>query len=340
MVVLADIRAAAARIAVPGGAVRTAVLPFQHTLAPPNVECHVKCEHLQRTGSFKFRGALSAVFALSAADAKRGFVAHSSGNHGAAVAAAASARGVPATIVVPNTTPAAKLENIKRYGANLVLCEPTQSARTETSKREAERTGGTLVHPYNDPEVICGQGTIALELLEQVPGLDAILVPVSGGGMIGGIATAARTLDPGVRVFACEPHGKKLQQALAAGVRVVEPDTVELPLDTICDAIRSRALGPRPWELAQAHVDPTVLTVNDDDVRAALHITMSELKQCVEPAGAVALAAFLSPAFAAVCEEAARTERPIRKVGLIACGGNADLKQVLREVEAHIDRTS
>ena len=121
MGVLADIRAAAARIAVPGGAVRTAVLPFQHTLAPPNVECHVKCEHLQRTGSFKFRGALSAVFALSAADAKRGFVAHSSGNHGAAVAAAASARGVPATIVVPNTTPAAKLENIKRYGANLVL---------------------------------------------------------------------------------------------------------------------------------------------------------------------------------------------------------------------------
>lgn len=342
---LAAVRAAAERVRA-GGALRTPVLTNAAIDALAGVSVHFKCEHLQRTGSFKLRGALSAVFALDDATAARGVVAHSSGNHGAAVAAAAAARAVPCTIVVPATTPQAKQEAIRRLGATLVLCEPTQRARTETSEREAARTGAALVHPYDDDDVIAGQGTIALELLEGAAPdggqlsssagveLDAILVPVSGGGLIGGIAAAAAELRPAVRVIACEPAGKGLGRALAGGTRVLDAAAADAPIDTICDAIRTVPLGRKAWELVRSHVEPTVLSVSDDEVRAALRLTLAELKQAVEPAGAVALAGLLSPQFAALREAEAARGRPIHAVGVVVCGGNADL-QLLAEHIRH-----
>ena len=331
---LPAIRAAATRLA--GVALLTPILRSDAIDKLARCNVHFKSEHLQTTGSFKFRGACNAVFALDDATAARGVVAHSSGNHGAAVSAAAQARDVPCTIVVPDTTPLAKQENIKRYGADLVLCAPTQQARTETSNAIAERDGAALVHPYNDELVAAGQGTIGLELLEQVPSLDAILVPVSGGGLIGGIAAAAKGLKPSIRVIACEPAGKRLGEAFEADERVVDPSTADAALDTICDAIRTQPLGPIPWTLARELVDPRVLSADDAMVRSALCLTMAELKQAVEPAGAMALACLLSPAFRELQQEAEAEGAPLREVGVVVCGGNADLADLAEQMRLHL----
>jgi len=166
---------------------------------------HFKCEHLQDTGSFKLRGATNAVFALDAGAAKAGIVAHSSGNHGAGCAAAARRRGVPCAIIVPHTTPASKIDNMKRFGADVILCKPTQRSRSDVSAAEAARRGATLVHPYNNPLVIAGQGTIGMELAEQVPQLDAVLVPTSGGGMVTGIAVALKALFLSPAAYPSQP---------------------------------------------------------------------------------------------------------------------------------------
>lgn len=332
---LPAVRAAAARLA--GLALLTPVLRSEAIDKLAHCAVHFKSEHLQRTGSFKFRGACNAVLALDDSTAARGVVAHSSGNHGAAVSAAAQARGVPCTIVVPDTTPLAKQQNITRYGANLVLCAPTQQARTEASNAIAEREGAALIHPYNDELVAAGQGTIGLELLEQVPALDAILVPVSGGGLIGGIAAAAKALKPSVRVIACEPAGKRLGEALLADTRILDPSSADAALDTICDAVRTQPLGPIPWALARALVDRKVLSAGDAMVRAALSITMRELKQAVEPAGALALACLLSPAFGALQHEAAAAGAPLREVAVVVCGGNADLGGLVGEVQRFLE---
>ena len=199
------------------------------------------------TGSFKFRGAYNALSLLTPEELKRGVVCHSSGNHGQAVAAAAQAMGAPAAVVVPRDTPQVKVDAITGYGAEVVLCEPTQQSRTSTSEAIAERTGGTLIPPYNHVDVMAGQGTIALELLEDIPDLDAIVVPTSGGGMIAGIAAAARAIRPECRVFAAEPEGKRLQEAIAMQKRIAFPDTADAMLDTIADAIRTQPIGDVPW---------------------------------------------------------------------------------------------
>ena len=318
-----SIRAAAERIA--PYAVRTPVLRSDHIDALAGCEVHFKCEHLQVTGSFKARGALNAVLSLSDAEAAVGVVAHSTGNHGAAVARAAQARGAPCAIVVPTVTPAAKLANIARYGPTVVQCEPSPAARQAASEAEAARLGGaTIVHPFDDGRVICGQGTIGLELLEDVAGLDAILVPVSGGGMLGGIAAACAGTS--TRVIAVEPAGKALGAALAAGERVIF-DEAELDarptLATVADAMPTRLLGPNlAWPLSYGLLDARdVLAVDDAAIEAALRLTASELKQAVEPAGAVALAGLLSPAFAALRDD---PERPLRRVAAVVCGGNVD----------------
>ena len=329
MVSYASVLAAAQRIR--GSIYRTPVLTSELVDLASGVQCHFKAEHLQRTGSFKMRGASNAVLSLPSAQAKHGFVAHSAGNHGAALAAAAQGRGVPCTIVVPSDTPAAKVQNITRYGAAVVLCEPTQQARVQTAEAEAARMGGAhIVPPYDDPAVIAGQGTIAIELLEELPQLDAILVPVSGGGMLSGIAVAARALKPSVRVIAVEPEGKGLGRAMAEGVRVRDEAQANRLLPTIADAIRTVALGPRCWELARAHVDPSVLSVSDEMLRAALRVSLLEMKQAVEPAGAIALAALLSPAWSRLAAQAEAQGAPLRSVAAVSCGGNADIGQLAR----------
>ena len=305
------------------------------------VAASFKCEHLQQTGSFKFRGALNAVMSLDDDAAAKGIVAHSTGNHGAAVAAAAAARRIPCTVVVPKDTPAAKIVNVQRYGARVVLCEPTQRARADAVAVESAKTGAHFVHPFNDPLVIAGQGTIGLEIVEQLAEVDAVLVPTSGGGMVSGIAAAIRALVPHARVIACEPEGKRLQDALALSTRIVDPSTADALLPTIADAIRTQPLGPVPWELAstQRLLDPHVLSVSDEQVAAAMALSMLELKQAVEPAGAVALAALLSPGFAALRDEGvldprSGEQRALQSVALVVCGGNVDPKTLADLVTA------
>eukprot|EP00656_Telonema_subtile_P025379 TRINITY_DN27461_c0_g1_i2.p1 TRINITY_DN27461_c0_g1~~TRINITY_DN27461_c0_g1_i2.p1 ORF type:complete len:335 (+),score=64.28 TRINITY_DN27461_c0_g1_i2:128-1132(+) len=307
---LSHVRAAATRIRTgKDGAIETPVLSSEIIDQAAKVSAHFKCEHLQRTGSFKLRGAMNAVLNLTPEEAARGVVTHSSGNHGAALAAAAAARQIPCTVVVPETTRESKVNNIRRYGANVVLCAPTQEARTQTMLAEAARMGGaSVVHPYDHVDVIAGQGTIALELLEQVPELDAILVPTSGGGMLTGIAAAARGLKPEIRVIACEPLGKNLADSLRTGKRILDDQQANQLLDTIADAIRTQPLGEHAWALAQDLVDPSVLPVSDSQIVEALRLTMAELKQVVEPTGAVALAGLLSPEFEALREASLETE--------------------------------
>lgn len=209
---------------------------------------------------------------------------------------------------------------MERYGAKVVLCAPTQTARTQTAYAEAERMGGAaFVHPYDDELVLAGQGTIGIELMEQLPTLDAVLVPVSGGGMIGGIACAVKGLQPGVRVIAVEPAGKELQKSLESRTRVLDGSTANLALDTIADAIRTKALGPIPWTIASDLLEPTVISVGDEEIKSAMRYSLIEMKQVVEPAGALTLAALFSPAFATL-----REQHQLRNVAAVVCGGNVD----------------
>eukprot|EP00928_Gymnodinium_smaydae_P066978 TRINITY_DN49928_c0_g1_i1.p1 TRINITY_DN49928_c0_g1~~TRINITY_DN49928_c0_g1_i1.p1 ORF type:complete len:356 (-),score=51.44 TRINITY_DN49928_c0_g1_i1:65-1132(-) len=304
----------------------------EHVVKTPVITCNelddacghrvfFKCETLQRTGSFKYRGAMNSVMRLSEKEASLGVVCHSSGNHGTAVAAAARSRGIPAVIVVPRTTAAVKVEKIKSLGGTVVLCEPTQSARKATAEAEAARLGGaTIVHPYNQASVVAGQGTIALEFLEQVPDLDAILVPTSGGGMLSGIAVAVRGLRPdgSCKVHAVEPNGKQLGTAFKIGKRVLDESSSNVALDTVCDAMPTRCLGELPWKLAHSHalVDHTVFSVTNEQVVEAMRFIFETMKLVVEPAAATGVAALLS----------GQMLPKGRRVGVILCGGNVDVR--------------
>ena len=200
---LADIRDAAARIA--PHVQRTPVLRSRSLEAMAGCEIHFKCEHLQRIGAFKFRGASNAVFGLDEATAARGVVTQSSGNHGAAIALACRMRGIPATVVVPKSAPRIKLAAIRDFGARIVPCEVAQADRDRVTAQVLQETGGELVHPFDDARVIAGQGTATLELMHEVPGLDVVMAPVSGGGLLSGTALAAKALQPGIDVFGAEP---------------------------------------------------------------------------------------------------------------------------------------
>lgn len=307
---LGGIRAAAARIA-PHARV-TPVLRSPELDALAGAELHFKCEHLQVGGAFKFRGACNAVWSLSDDDAKRGVVTHSSGNHGAALALAARTRGIPAHIVVPEGAVAAKLANIRRAGGILHRCAPTQAAREETCIRVQRDTGATLVHPYADARVMAGQGTIVPELVRQVPELDAVIVPVGGGGLASGCAIALAALKPHARLFGAEPAGADdAFQSLRRGERVV--DVVP---HTICDGLRATIGEPNFALLGAHHVE--VIAVDDDATLGAMRLLWAELKQTIEPSSAVVLAALL----------AQRERFSGRRVGLVLSGGNVDLDAI------------
>ena len=285
---------------------------------------YFKCENLQKTGAFKARGALNAVLSLPAADATRGVCTHSSGNHGMALAFAAQRRGVPCTVVVPKDTPQAKVDAIRGYGATVQFCEYSQ--RQAQCEAFARSSGARIIHPYDDTLIMAGQGTIAVELLEQVPDLDAIVVPVSGGGLIGGIAAAAKALKPTIRIFGVEPKGKDLAKSLELHERRLT-ESLE-PLDTVADAIRTKALGAEPWRVVHDDqaVERTVFAVSNDQIRAAMRFSFQRMKLVVEPAGAAALAAVLS---GQLDETFAREEyAAIRHVGLVVCGGNVDIDKL------------
>ena len=299
----ADVLAAAARIA-PFAQV-TPVRRSGSLDALAGAELFFKCENLQRVGAFKFRGACNAVYSLGEAEAARGVVTHSSGNHGAALALAARNRGIPAHVVVPRGAVASKVAAIASFGATVHTCEPTQAAREAMTAELVARTGGRLVHPYADPLVIAGAGTAALELLREAPDLDVLVTPVGGGGLVSGTALAAAGRMP---VVGAEPEGAADTFAsLARGERV----TTMTP-DTICDGLRA-LVGPVNFALMQAH-GVEVLLVSDAEVRAAMRLAWERLKLVVEPSAATVLALVLRH----------RERFEGRRIGLVLSGGNVE----------------
>lgn len=307
MPAFADVLAAAARIA--GRAHVTPAIASQALDADTGARLRFKCEHLQRIGAFKFRGACNAVWSLDAETAARGVVTHSSGNHGAALALAAQGRGIPCHVVVPEGAVKAKLAAIEHYGAILHRCAPTIAAREALCAQVQADTGATSVHPYTDPRVIAGQGTAALELLTAHPDLDVLVVPLGGGGLAAGTALAMRALAPKCELFLAEPVGAA-DGARSFARGALDHDFVP---DTICDGLRG-TLGAINFDILRA-ADAQVLTVDDAQVVAAMRLLWTRTKQLVEPSSATALAAVLAyrPRFAG------------RKVGIILSGGNVDL---------------
>jgi threonine dehydratase len=304
---LNDIRTAAARIA-PHARV-TPVLRSPELDGLAGATLLFKCEHLQVGGAFKFRGACNAVWSLDDDEAGRGVVTHSSGNHGAALALAARTRRIPAHIVVPEGAVAAKLANIERAGGILHRCAPTQAAREQACAKVQRETGATLVHPYADARVMAGQGTIVLELLQQVPHLDTVIVPIGGGGLASGCAIALAALSPQARLVGAEPAGADdAFRSLQRGQRVTD-----IVPHTICDGLRATIGEPNFALLVTHHVE--VISVDDDATLAAMRLAWAELKQTIEPSSAVVLAALL----------AQRERFAGRRVGLVLSGGNVDL---------------
>jgi threonine dehydratase len=305
---LPAIRAAAARLH--GHAHRTPVLTSRTLDHLAGRHLYLKCENLQRVGAFKFRGAFNAVALLTEAEAARGVVTHSSGNHAQALALAASLRGIAATIVMPSTAPAVKRAAVEGYGATIVTCEPTLQAREQATAEVIHRTGATLVHPYDDPRVIAGQGTVGLELLEQVPHLDAIIAPVGGGGLLSGITIAVRGLSETCRVYGAEPTGADdAARSKASGERVRHHQP-----HTIADGLLT-TLGDHTWPVVRDLVDG-IYTVEDAEILMAMRLLWERTKLVVEPSGAVPLAVALSEGF---------REVPGEHVGIVISGGNVDV---------------
>jgi len=304
---IADVRAAAARIA--PYAMVTPVLRSPALDQLSGAQLHFKCEHLQRGGAFKFRGACSAVWALGEDKARRGVVTHSSGNHGVALALAATTRGIPAHVVVPEGAVRAKLANIEAAGAILHRCAPTLAAREETATRIQRDTDATLVHPYTDLNVIAGQGTATLELLREVADLNALIAPLGGGGLLSGSAIVARALSPATELIGAEPAGADdAFQSLQRGERVLD-----VAPDTICDGLRA-TIGAINFDLLR-HYRIDVITVPDAQTLDAMRWLWTHLKQTIEPSSAIVLAALL----------AQRDRFRNQRIGVILSGGNVDL---------------
>jgi threonine dehydratase len=307
---LADVRDAHARIA--PFVHRTPVMTCRAIDDEVGASLYFKCEHLQKVGAFKARGACNAVFSLDEASASRGVVTHSSGNHGAAIAYAARARGIPAWVVMPGNAPAVKQANVRRFGAKVRLCEPTVAAREAACDEVARESGATLIHPFDDARVIAGQATATLELLATVEGLDVVIAPCGGGGLLSGTAIAATSLVPRIRVFGAEPaNADDAARSYASGA--IEP----LPATTtIADGLRT-TLSPRTLLALRTHV-AAFGTCSEVAILRAMRMIFERMKQVVEPSSSVPLACLL--------------ERTLDvaglRVGIILTGGNVDLDQL------------
>lgn len=304
---LEDIRAAAARI---GPHVHhTPVVTCASLDAWLGARVFLKCENLQKVGAFKARGACNAVLSLGDEQAARGVATHSSGNHGQALALAARIRGIAAHIVMPHDVPAVKKSAVAGYGGQIRYCEPTVEAREEALRQVVAETGATVIHPFNDHRIIAGQGTAALELLEEVPELDVIMSPVGGGGLLSGTAIAARGLRPGVRIFGTEPAGADdAIRSLAAG-RIIPCARPR----TIADGLRG-TLGDLTFPILRAHVE-AILPATEPAIVEAMRFVWERTKLIIEPSAAVPVAALREGG------EALRGQR----IGIIISGGNVDL---------------
>lgn len=309
---LGEIRRAAARIR--GVAHVTPIATCQTLDQMAGRELFFKCEQFQKVGAFKFRGALNSVLKLDAVTAERGVVTHSSGNHAQALALAARRRGIPAHIVMPSNAPRVKRQAVLGYGARVVECEPTLEAREETAAAVQRETQATMIPPFDHPDVIAGQGTVALELLDQQPDLDAIVAPIGGAGLISGICATVRELAPQVRVFAGEPAGADdAYQSKQQNQLVLQRDP-----NTIADGLLT-SLGDLTWPFVRDHVE-AVVRVPDQQIRRAMLLLWERGKLLVEPSAAVALAAVLSDEF--------QSFEGVQRVGIVLSGGNLDLAEL------------
>jgi threonine dehydratase len=268
-----------------------------------------KCENFQKVGAFKARGATNAVFALNDETARRGVATHSSGNHAAALARAAKLRGIPAHIVMPSNTLKVKVRAVEGYGGRIVFCEPNQRAREDACAKVIAETGATLIHPFENEDVMAGQGTVAVELLEEVPDLDLILCPVGGGGVLSGAAVAAKSLSPEIKVIATEPAGAADAAESFQQGRLVSQERK----DTIADGLRTN-LGAINFALIQRYVDD-IVTVSEDSIVAGMRAIWETMKIVVEPSAAVAYGAILE----------GKIDCRSKRVGVILTGGNVDL---------------
>ena len=315
---LEDVRAAARRL---GNRIhRTPVIACQSFDDASGHAVFFKCENLQRAGAFKIRGALNKLLALTPPERARGVVAFSSGNHAQGVALAARMVGTTAVICMPKDAPILKLEATRNYGAEVVFYDRLTEDREQIAREIMERTGRVLVPPYDDPAIMAGQGTAALELLEDVPSLDALLAPVGGGGLMAGCSTVARALFPGVQIFGVETESANdTYLSLRKGERVTIP-----PPPTIADGIRLTTPGALTFPILQANLTD-ILLVSDAEVRTAVRFLALRARVVVEPTGAVAAAAVLP----------GRLPIPAgSRVGVLLSGGNIDpglLIQILRE---------
>jgi threonine dehydratase len=308
---LAAIRAAHARIQPYIKA--TPVLTHEGLDAARNARLHFKCENLQAAGAFKSRGACNAVFSLTDAQAARGVVTHSSGNHAAALARAAKLRGIAAHIVMPRGSPQSKVRNVESFGGRITFCEPGLDSREAACAEIAAETGAAMIHPFDDLRVAAGQGTATVELLETVPGLDFVLCPVGGGGLLCGTAVAAKSLKPGIRVIGVEPAiADDVAQSFRAGKRISIPTPA-----TIADGLRTNCTGEKNLPIIRQYVDD-IVTVTEEEIVAAMRELWEKLHLVIEPSAAVPYAAILGNKFPFAG----------KSVGLILTGGNVDLDKL------------
>ncbi len=300
---LANIKETATRIA--PFAERTPVRILQ---LDDGTQLWLKCENFQRTGAFKFRGACNAVFSLSDEEAARGVATHSSGNHAAALACAAELRGILAHVVMPKTTTEMKKNNVQRYSPSITLCEPTLKAREETLRKVLNDTGAIEIHPYNNLRIIAGQGTAALEFLDQIPDLDILLAPVGGGGLLSGTAIATKETNSAIKVIGTEPTGADdAYNSFRKGkiIPSVNPQT-------ICDGLLT-SLGEFTFAAIQHHVDD-IVTISEEAIKSAMKTVREKTGMSIEPSAAVPIATILE----------GKVNPSGKKVGIIISGGNVD----------------
>jgi threonine dehydratase len=271
-----------------------------------------KCENFQKVGAFKFRGACNAVFSLSEDDARRGVATHSSGNHAAALALAARLRGIQAHIVMPENSTRIKIAAVKDYGGVITFCKPTLEAREAVLNEVVEKTGATFIHPYDNAHVIAGQGTAALELLQEIPTLDTVIAPVSGGGLMSGTSIAARGLSPGIELIGVEPeNADDAYRSLQAGKLMPQAKG-----HTIADGLRA-TLSERTFTILRQH-DCQIVTVSEAAIIEEMRFVWERMKIIIEPSASVTIAALLEK----------KVKISGKRVGIIFSGGNVDLDEL------------
>jgi len=302
-----DVRDAQGRIS--GFAHRSPVLTSQSINRRTGSSVFFKCENFQKVGAFKFRGACNAVFSMPDEDAQKGVGTHSSGNHAQALALAASLRGIPAYVVMPENAPKVKVEAVKNYGAEVTFCASSLESREQTLEQVLERTGAVPIHPYNDARIIAGQGTAAVELLEDYPELDIILTPVGGGGLLSGTALAAKSVKSGIQIIGTEPEmADDAFRSFKEGKLLPNYST-----QTIADGLRT-SLGELPFEIIKKQVDD-IVTVSEESIIGTMRYIWERMNIIIEASCAVPVAALLE----------GKIKAEDKKTGIIITGGNVDL---------------